>query len=374
MFFHNLKYTGLSLFKKKTSLFWTLVFPIALSTFMYVAFGKIYENDTAFKNIEVAVVDDGENVALMEVLNSLNEGEDRLLDLRQLTDEEARKSLSNEEVAGIIYTKDISLVVRESSVKSSILETVLKQYKQKEYMINDVVTNHPEKIGEVAKELTESREYFKETSTMEVSQNLYNNYFFAILAMSCMFAAFSSVESTSNLLANASNLGMRKSLAPHSKMPFIVSEYVVMLFVHFIVEVLALGYMSMLGVNFGAHYPQIIMTLFVGCMTGLSLGVIIGAIPKISLGAKVAISVAVGMALSVMADLCIVGIKDLIERNIPILNRLNPAVLITQCLYSLNMYDNYDKFIQNITILVIEAVVLVVLGFVLVRREKYASV
>ena len=49
---------------------------------------------------------------------------------------------------------------------------------------------------------------------------------------------------------------------------------------------------------FGNKYPAIILTLFFGCMIGLSIGVIIGAIPKLTEGSKIGISVGIGMVLS----------------------------------------------------------------------------
>lgn len=39
------------LIKGKDTLFWTILFPIALFTFMYMAFGNIMEKDEMFKDI-----------------------------------------------------------------------------------------------------------------------------------------------------------------------------------------------------------------------------------------------------------------------------------------------------------------------------------
>ena len=61
MFWHNFKYAGKMLIKGKDTLFWTILFPIALFTFMYMAFGNIMEKDEMFKDIPVAVVRDGKN-------------------------------------------------------------------------------------------------------------------------------------------------------------------------------------------------------------------------------------------------------------------------------------------------------------------------
>ena len=191
--------------------------------------------------------------------------------------------------------------------------------------------------------------------------------------MSCLFSAFSSVSSTCWMLANTSPLGMRRCLTSTNKTILIISEYIMLLIIHFIVELISLLYMTALGVDFGNKYPAIIATLFFGCMIGLAIGIIIGALPKVNQGGKIGISVAVGMFLSVMADLCASGIKDMVEHKFPIANRINPACLISDCFYSLNVYENYDRFFRNISIMGLESVILLTAAFILLRREKYAS-
>ncbi len=49
LFFHNAKYTMLSMFRLKVTLFWTLAFPLLLATFMYMAFGNLFEKDEMFR-------------------------------------------------------------------------------------------------------------------------------------------------------------------------------------------------------------------------------------------------------------------------------------------------------------------------------------
>jgi len=166
---------------------------------------------------------------------------------------------------------------------------------------------------------------------------------------------------------------MRRCLTSTNKTILIISEYIMLLMIHFIVELISLLYITALGVDFGNKYPAIIATLFFGCMIGLAIGIIIGALPKVNKECKIGISVAVGMFLSVMDDLCASGIKDMVEHKFPIANRINPACLISDCFYSLNVYENYDRFFRNISIMGLESVILLTAAFILLRRKKYAS-
>ena len=62
-----------------------------------------------------------------------------------------------------------------------------------------------------------------------------------------------------------------------------------------------------------------------------------------------------------------------VEAACPIINRINPAALISNCFYSLNIYDTYTKYTTNIITLLIISAVFCIGGFLISRREKYAS-
>lgn len=390
-FFHNMKYTMLSTFRLKTTLFWTLAFPLLLATFMYMAFGNLFEKDEMFKTINVAVVESENDDTLMSVLKSLDvnhtdsvsksdDKDDRtnsfsdIINIKIMDSSAAQKALNSQKVTGIIYTEDASLVVDENSYNATILESILTQYKQQKDVFTNIAKTNPAALETAIAGLSDTTSEYKEISLSSGNQDEYTNYFYAVFAMSCLFASFSAVTATNRLLANTSPLGMRKSLAALSKNILIFSEYISLLIIHFVVELIALVYLTLLGVDFGNKYPAIILTLFFGCMIGLSIGVIIGAIPKLTEGSKIGISVGIGMVLSVLADLCANGIKDMIEHRLPIANRLNPACLISDCFYSLNVYDSYDRFFRNISIMAVESVILLIIAFALLLREKYASI
>lgn len=101
---------------------------------------------------------------------------------------------------------------------------------------------------------------------------------------------------------------------------------------------------------------------------------LLGSWSKCSYGGKIGIAVAASLTFSFMADLMVHGIKNSIEDKLPILNRVNPAVLVTDCLYALNVYDNYDRYFRNILILTGMAVCLLGASILVLRRNKYASV
>ena len=102
MFFHNFKYAIISLIKAKTAILWTLVFPIALATFMYVAFSGVLEKDEGLAPISVAVVtneaseveekDVWQQEGLLVVLENLaSPGDDQMLTITKVEEKKAKK-------------------------------------------------------------------------------------------------------------------------------------------------------------------------------------------------------------------------------------------------------------------------------------------
>lgn len=372
MFIHNLKYAIKTMLRNKTALIWTLLFPIALGTFMYMAFGNLYE----FNGIEVAVVKESENEAFEAVLEEFSkEGEDQLLKVTYMSDADAKAAIKAEEVASIIYINDeLNLTIYENSYESTVVKSILDEYKKQEKVLTDIAINNPEALESAMEAITSQEKFFIEKITSDGNQDVYTNYFYAIFAMSCLFASFGAIEKISAIQANVSPLGMRRCLSPNSKATTIIAEFCSMLIAQVVIEIVALIYFTLIGVDFGTKYLEICGILVLGSCIGISLGVIIGSSTKLKDSAKTGISISISMVLSVLADLVASGVKDDIEHTVPIINRLNPAALIVDSFYALNIYDTYDRYFRNMATLGILTVVLLTISFLILRRNKYASV
>ena len=90
MFCHELKYAIKTMLKNKTTLIWTLLFPIILGTFMYMAFGSLWK-ETLFETIPIAIVKEQENKALETMLEQLSKEGEQLLQISYLSEQEAKQ-------------------------------------------------------------------------------------------------------------------------------------------------------------------------------------------------------------------------------------------------------------------------------------------
>lgn len=66
-----------------------------------------------------------------------------------------------------------------------------------------------------------------------------------------------------------------------------------------------------------------------GCVIGVSMGILVCSIGKFSEGIKVGIMLGISMTTSVLAGLVNVQIKHAVDRALPLVNKLNPAAVIS---------------------------------------------
>ena len=66
--------------------------------------------------------------------------------------------------------------------------------------------------------------------------------------------------------------------------------------------------------------------------------------------------------------------KYLFDKNIPIINLINPASMITDGFYALYYYDTLDRYFFNVISLIIVSLVMMGLSFISLRRQKYDSI
>lgn len=377
MLFHNIKYTFLSMIRTKEVIFWSLVFPLALATFMYLAFGKINEVTENLETIDVAVVESVQNEMFDKILVEVSNGESPLLNPMKMNSQDAVSALDGKEVDGIIHVDDtISLSVRENGLIATILSSFVDRYLQNEATLTQIAKNNPLALNSAIEALSDDTSYFKEEKLTDGNTDNLSNYFYAVFAMSCLFASFTGISSMFSIQGNLSPLGQRRCVAPTKKLHVVLTLFLTNEIVQFAIELITFAYMSLvLGLDLSNKYPALFLLLFAASSFGLTMGMFIGSLKKpVTEGAKMGIGVAISMALSVMADLCVSGLMNTIEHTVPIINRLNPAALISDSFYALNTYSDYSRYTSNMVNLSAMTLILFTLTILTVRRNRYASI
>ena len=129
-----------------------------------------------------------------------------------------------------------------------------------------------------------------------------------------------------------------------------------------------------LRLEFAGSCAEMVPVLLVGSMIGVTMGIFITSIGKTKEGVKIGIMLAFSMTFSFLAGMMNVETKNLIDRHAPFINRINPAALISDALYCLNVYDAPKRYAQDLAILSVLCVLLAAGTFLIVRRKRYGSI
>lgn len=379
MFVQLFQYKVKRLFRTKDELFWSLLFPIILGTFFYMSFGGYQDSQETFQVIKIGYIttETGMDESFDQVLIQLSEeGKDQILSIQTTKEEEAKRLLLDKKIVGIIYnTNEVSLTVNGEGINESILNSFLNQYIQKRETFLKIAQISPDKLNEVLDLEWEGFSYLKEIRFTNASIDPMTSYFYALIAMSCLYGCFAGLSSAIDIKANMSTLASRRLVAPTNKMKIILGDFFGAVFVQFICTMITVCYLIfVLKIDMGQKIFYLMLTALLGCVIGVATGLFIGSIGRQSESIKSALVLAGTMVECFLSGLMIGNMKNIVERYVPIINRINPATLIVDSFYSLDIYDTYDRYTKNMMSMLIIAAILCIGSFLAIRRERYASI
>lgn len=374
MFIHLFRYQCKKILHTRETTFWTFMFPLILATLFNFAFKGLMEG-VEYEPVPVAVVyEDADSSVFPMVLEAVSSGEDALFDVKEVSEEKAEKLLASKKVEGIIMVgEEISLQISEEGGGQTVIKCFLDEYIRTGQMITDRIKNNPAAIPDVITDMKQGVNYAAASSLDETGGNTswLLQFFYALLAMSCLYAAFPGLDCALDMQVNVIGVAARKNAACVHRLQMIAAEFLATVLFAFASSVISVVYLTqVLQIDLGDHMAGVLLTCLAGDLVGVSLGIIIGSVKRWSESIKVAVLLAVTMSSCFFAGLMVSGIKGTIEAYVPIFNRINPGAVISDCFYALNMYDGMGRFAQDIYILYAMAFALCILSYILLRRQR----
>ena len=393
MFYHNFKYAFKTLFRDKMLIFWTFAFPIILGTFFNMAFSNI-ENSEKLDIISIAIVEKEENEIVKQSFETLSdeENEDRLFKTQYVTGEKAKELLENDEITGylVLLKEEPKVVIKSNGINETILKYVTEEIMQNTEMISDIVEKrvqesmqgYPEGIynmpnmeniyEDVMKMLEDNQVEFKNISNSNLSYTMIE--FYTLIAMTCLYCGVLGMVAVNHNLANMGNIGKRTSITPTSKGRIIFSSLMASYLTQLIGLAILFAYtILVLKVDYGTNLPMIILLSLTGSLAGLSLGIAVATLIKANENAKIGILIAVTMLGCFLSGMMGITMKYMVDKNVPIVNLVNPASMITDGFYALYYYDTLDRCFLNIVSLLIFSGVMIILSINGLRKQKYEA-
>ena len=199
--------------------------------------------------------------------------------------------------------------------------------------------------------------------------------FYTLIAMTCLYGGCLSMASINQMLANMSNKGKRVAVSPTKKGTIVLSSLLASYIAQLIgLAILFIYTLLVLKVDCGNNTDLSILLAIVGSFAGLTLGTFVGTVFKANENAKTGILIAFTMLGCYLSGMMGITMKYIVDKNVPIINQINPASMITDGFYSLYYYETLDRYWTNIISLLIFAFVLIAISFFSLRRQKYDSI
>lgn len=392
MFLHNFKYSLKTLLRNKALIFWTFAFPIILGTLFNLAFSDI-ENKETLDIIDIAIINNEEfknDAYFTESFKALStKSKDQLFNTKYTNLSTAKNLLKENKITGYLLfeNNEVKITVNDKGYNETILRFVVDEISSQKEMLETITSKEITDSYKAGNLNVDYEKIYQDTLSLinDTSPKLNNisnsnlSYtmieYYTLLAMACLYGAIISMFITNKKLANMSSAGKRTSISPAHKRTLLLGSFLASYLVQLLgIIILYLYTIFVIKADYGNNIFLVFLLLMTGSFAGLSLGIAIATVLKSNENAKMGILISLTMFFSFLSGMMGITMKYVIDSNIPLLNKINPAAMITDGFYSLYYYDTLDRFYFNIISLLLFSVILLFISYQGLRREKYDSI
>lgn len=381
LFYYKLK-EGL---RDKSFLGWNLIFPFLLGTVFYAALGHLYNEELNEPiNIVIEKMDNTEALhgewlkktmpedqlnldyvknmptaydMMNETLSKIEYDDGtKMFDIKNVDKKEAEKLLEDDKIEAIINPYDyenIKMEIKKNGIKQSILTSIVTAFR----------------------EGIDIKEYVKTSGLQGNNKDPYVQYFYNILAMISVMTSCGVMLSVIKTQANYSAIGIRVESSPVSRVLQSFCSMLAMSFLQIVILIVSIiYYVYVLKVNFGCSIKYIFITSMCAAFMGCSLGYMVACVGNASEGLKNAILVGFVTGGGFLAGLMKGDMYIVVEKKLPLINRINPSSIITNAFYTLNMYGANAKYTKSIITMFAYSIIFISVGMIFRGRRGYASI
>lgn len=264
-------------------------------------------------------------------------------------------------------------VVEEITQTSETMKKLVEDEVKEEMLAGNYMVDYERIYETIEDTLQEETANIQNVSRNNLSYTMIE--FYTLIAMSCLYGGILGMVAINQNLANMSSQGKRVSIAPTSKGKVVLSSMLAGYIAQLVGLALLFVYtVFVLKVDYGNNLPLILLLGAVGSFAGLAMGLAIGTVIKAGENIKTGIMISVTMLGCFLSGMMGITMKYIVDKNVPIVNKINPANMITDGFYSLYYYDTLDRYYFNIISLLVFAVIAIVISYLCLRRQKYDSI
>ncbi len=335
------------LLRMRQLFFWSILFPLLLGTVFKVAFSDATNKEWGFVTIPVAVVTEAGNAedeAFVTFLTEMKNGDTPFFTVTECDRESAEELLDEGEFSAVIVTgEETKVLLKENGLNSTIVKTVVDGYLQSKDMFIEAAMKG--KLSEVteaflAEVTTLSAKEFEGATTDPFVQ-----YFQALIAMASLYGSMYGLMNTNELNQKIAVVSARRLAAPMRIVPTVLSDVTAAFTIQYLQFLINIAYFILiLKVDFGRVSGWLFLGGVFYSLFGVLIGYFIGTVIQHSESLQKSIMMGSVMFSCFLAGLMIGNIRMAIELSVPVVNRINPATLISDSMQALCIMGDMEKF------------------------------
>lgn len=369
MLFNSYKLKIKELFHNKSTMFFSLIFPIILTTLFYMTL-TAFDNGGNLKTIPIAI----ENHEISNVLQQIEDDNGNKL-FKIIKSDNYQKDLKSKKITAYISGKSkLKVTVVDNDIYSSLVFETVNMYNHISSLYGKVMSEDLfmdiDKIQDIYEQENNIENKF-DTSNKNVSMT----YFIALLAMTCLSASSQGVD-VGEILNKKSDMEYVKRIliSPISKFKIIFAHFLGALTFSLFVSIITILYFLLLKIPIVDQLWKVLIIMVLGTILGLFQGVFISTALNIKLTTKYNLNAIIYVFSSFLAGLMSYEIPYMLSEKFPFIKYINPATIITETLKSLYYFENMEKFVfglVNMTMLILFFTLLILF---INRRKKHENI
>ena len=317
-FLRELKYTAISMIFTVEGMFWTVAYPILLSSLFFVIFSAINTRGIS-ATVNTGITETNPHRVIFNFIPIVH-----VIPMEQ----EAADAALREGSIQVFIEDDLSIRIYKNGIAQTIIKNIVEQIKQTDALGIPIL---PSAYG---KQYIDSKD--EQNNSMMI-------LFYSLLAMVSIYSMFGAISIPERMQANISKLAVRMSAAPIKRFRLYLSGVLFFVCFNLASNLLYIGYvMLVLKLNIITDFAVTVPLLIYANLFGTAFGLCIGSIPKMAENTKVMLCVFSSLFLSFLSGMMSVSVKTALDTSFPLLSKINPIALFTDTLYNINILHEYD--------------------------------
>ena len=318
-FLRELKYTAISMIFTVEGMFWTVAYPIILSSLFFVIFSAINTRGISAA-VNTGITETNPHRVIFNFIPMVH-----VISMEQGAADAALREGSIQ----VFIADDLSIRIYKDGTAQTIVKNIVEQIKQTDAL------GIPITPSVYRKRFIDSKD--EQNNSMMI-------LFYSLLAMVSIYSMFGAISIPERMQANISKLAVRMSAAPIKRFRLYLSGVLFFVCFNLASNLLYIGYvMLVLKLNLITDFAVTLPLLIYANLFGTAFGLCIGSIPKLTENTKVMIGVFSSLFLSFLSGMMSVSVKTALDASVPILSKINPIALFTDTLYNINILHEYDS-------------------------------